>query len=198
MMSTIPAHGDSGESEFLPVHRFTVDEYRRLGEIGVLTPEDHVELLEGRITDKMNHHPSHSVTVKLVDDALRTVLPDGWITRTQDSVSTDDSEPEPDVAVVRGTIRDYASCHPTAADSAVLVEAADSSLSRDRYKADLYGRAGFSVYWIVNLVDRCVQVYTQPSQNGYVDRQDFAEDESVPIMMQNREIARVPVAEVLP
>ena len=91
----------SGMAPF-PVRRFSMDEYRRLGELGVLTEEDRVELLEGWIIPKMNLNPPHSVCVQLVNDFLRKRLPAGWIVRIQDPIRTADSEPEPDLAVVRG------------------------------------------------------------------------------------------------
>jgi hypothetical protein len=104
-----------------PVHRFTVAEYHRLNENGFLKPEDRVELLEGWIVRKMNLSPPHSVTVQTTSDLIREALPEGWCIRTQDAVATDDSEPEPDVAVVRGRHRDYPNAHPQASQTALIV-----------------------------------------------------------------------------
>lgn len=97
---------NTGEISPFPVRRFSVQEYRRLGEIGVLDEDDRVELLTGWIVPKMNLNPVHSVCVQLADDTIRRALPAGWSIRIQDAVTTSDSEPEPDVAVVRGAIRD--------------------------------------------------------------------------------------------
>ena len=185
-----------------PVRRFSVEEYRRLGEIGVLAEDDRVELLEGWIVPKMNLNPPHSVCVQLVDDAIRKALPEAWCVRIQDVVSTSDSEPEPDVAAVRGAIRDFAQRHPGPEDIGVLIEVADTSLTRDRYKCRLYGGAGIAVYWIVNLVDRRIEVYTDPTgpdpNPGYRRRNEFGPDDDVPLVIEGREIARIKVSELLP
>lgn len=185
-----------------PVRRFSVEEYRRLGEIGVLAEDDRVELLEGWIIPKMNLNPPHSVCVQLVDDAIRKVLPEGWCVRVQDAVSTNDSEPEPDVAVVRGAIRDFTERHPGPKDIGVLVEVADTSLTRDRYKCQLYGGAGIAVYWLVNLVDRRIEVYIDPtgpdSNPGYRRRNDYGPDDVVPLVIDGDEITSIKVSGLLP
>jgi len=185
-----------------PVRRFSVEEYRRLGEIGVLTENDRVELLEGWIVPKMNLNPPHSVTVQLVDDATRKVLPAGWCVRIQDAVSTNDSEPEPDIAVVRGAIRDYSQRHPGPESIAVLVEVADTSLVRDRYKCQLYGGANIPVYWIVNLIDQRIEVYTEPTgpdpNPSYRRRDDYVPDDDVPLVINGREVTRIKVSDLLP
>ncbi|HUG71212.1 MAG TPA: Uma2 family endonuclease [Pirellulaceae bacterium] len=185
----------------IPVYRFTVEEYRRLGEAGILNEGHGVELLEGWIVRKMNLNPPHSVSVKLCDSFVQRVLPAGWHTRVQDAIQTSDSEPEPDLAIVRGAIRDYAHRHPTAGDLALLIEVADSSLPRDRYKCKIYGKAGIPVYWIVNLVDRRVEVYSEPTgpdtNPGYRRRDDFGPHDEVPVLVDGREIARVVASELL-
>jgi Uma2 family endonuclease len=202
-MTTLPIHPiDMDVVSPFPVRRFSVREYRRLGEIGVLTEDDRVELLEGWIVPKMNLNPPHSVTVQLVDDAIRKVLPARWCIRLQDAVSTKDSEPEPDIAVVRGVIRDYAERHPGPEDIGLLVEIADTSLARDRYKCQVYGAAGIRVYWIVSLPDRRIEVYTKPTgldpNPGYRKRDDFGPDDDVPLFLDEDEIARISAAELLP
>lgn len=185
-----------------PVHRFTVEEYRRLGEVGFLTPEDRVELLEGWIVRKMNLNPAHSVTVQTTSDLIRAALPDGWCIRTQDAVTTEDSEPEPDVAVVRGQHRDYSSGHPRADQAALIIEVADSSLERDRYKCQIYARSGFPIYWIINLVDRRVEVYSNPTGSdpkpAYRRRDDYGPEQSVPVVIEDHEVAALGVSEMLP
>jgi Uma2 family endonuclease len=97
-----------------------------------------------------------------VEDALRAALGPGWLVRSQGPIAlTDDSEPEPDVAVTRGSRRDYSREHP--ALPALVVEVAESSLSLDReHKGSLYARAGVADYWILNLVERILEVYREP------------------------------------
>ena len=98
----------------------------------------------------------------MADDALRSALPAGWIVRGQDPLALDDeSAPEPDIAVVRGSLADYRHAHP--ARPALIIEVAESSLRFDRIeKGSLYARAGIVDYWIVNLVDRVLEVYRDP------------------------------------
>lgn len=148
----------------LPVRRFTVDEYARLGESCILTEDDAVELLEGWIVPKMVRNPRHDNAVELCDEALRAVVPAAWRVRVQSAIQTSDSQPEPDLAVVRGSARARTGRHPRPDDLALVVEVADTSLDRDRgEKARIYARALIAVYWIVNLVDRQIEVYGDPS-----------------------------------
>lgn len=146
--------------------RFTVDEYHRMIDAGAFDDERPVELLEGWIVYQMGHNPPHDVVVKLVATLVDRALPDGWHTRVQSSITTADSEPLPDLAVVKGNPRDYLARHPGPADIALLVEVADSSLDRDRReKAPLYARAGVPIYWIVNLQESVVEVYADPASH---------------------------------
>jgi Uma2 family endonuclease len=185
-----------------PVRRVTVEEYHRLAEVGILTEDDRVELLEGVISPKMVHRPPHDATVDLVDEVIRSWLPSDWRTRIQSAITTEDSEPEPDVAVVRGTARDYVARHPGPKDIGLLVEVADSSLDRDRGKRRLYARAGVAAYWIVNLIDGCVEVYTQPStatqEPVYVRSATYIRGDEIPFALGDRELPAISVADLLP
>lgn len=142
--------------------RFTVAEYLRMAETGILTDEDHVELLEGVIAPKMTRNPPHDAAIGLIEEALRGRLRKGRFMRLQSALVTNDSVPEPDVAVVQGTVRDYSRRHPGASDIELAIEVAESSLQRDRQKARIYARAGVPTYWIVNLIDEQVEVHTKP------------------------------------
>ena len=187
-----------------PVRRFTVDEYHRMLRAGILKEDDPVELLEGWIVPKMSRNPAHDTALALVQAALSAVLPSAWICRGQSAVTTTDSEPEPDVAVVRGPIRRYATSHPSPADAGLVVEIADSTLTRDRtLKARLYARAAVPLYWIVNIPDRQVEVYTDPTgvdaaDPAYRQRHDYAAGAAVPLVLEGRVIATLAVAEMLP
>ena len=143
------------------VHRWTRHEYHRLAELGFFEGR-RVELIEGQVIDMAAMKSPHAVAIDLVDAALKAVFGNGFYIRQQKPfVVSDISEPEPDVAVVQGSIRDYAEAHPTAA--ALLVEVADTSVSYDRtFKGSLYAKAGVAEYWIVNLVKRQLEVYRQP------------------------------------
>jgi len=121
-----------------------------------------VELIGGQLIVAEPQGTYHVTSVGLVDDALRAVLPPGWIVRAQGPISLDDeSAPEPDVVVVRGTREDYLNAHPTV--PALVIEVADTSLGFDRkVKGSVYARAGVQDYWIVNVTDRVLEIYREP------------------------------------
>jgi hypothetical protein len=165
-----------------------------------LTEHDRVELLEGWIVPKMNHNPAHDATIELVDDQLRTDLPAEWRIRIQSAITTADSEPEPDLAIVRGPAGRFLRQHPVQEDIALVIEVADTSLARDRDKCRLYARAAIVTYWIVNLVDRRIEVYTDPTGPDpapvYRRRQDFGPHDQVPVVIEGRQVAYMAVGKV--
>ncbi len=184
-----------------PVRRFSVEEYQQMANAGILTDEDRVELLEGWITPKMIHNPPHDLAVGLAEEAIRSRLTDVWKTRTQSAITTDDSRPEPDVAVVRGPLRRYVQQQPIPGDIALLVEVADASLDRDRNKCQIYARAGITTYWIVNLVDRQVEVYTHPTGSDfryYSQQAVYKPGDSVPLAMAGEQPSSIAVHDLLP
>jgi Uma2 family endonuclease len=122
---------------------------------------------------------------------------------SQEPFTTGDSEPEPDVMVVRGALRDYPDGHPRAEHVALVVEVADTSLRTDRgTKKRAYARAGIPVYWIVNLVDRCIEVYTDPTgpteEPDYHQRREYSPNETIAVVFDGVEVGALPVAELLP
>lgn len=137
--------------------RFTVEQYHRLGELGILSPEDKVELLEGWIVEKMDHVPLHGFLVGLMTELLQQQLPPGYCLRCQLPLTTDRSEPEPDLAIVQGVHQDFRLRHPSGSDCRLVVEVADTSLDKDRAKAQIYRTAGVREYWILNARDRCIE-----------------------------------------
>jgi Uma2 family endonuclease len=145
----------------LTVRRWRRVEYERLVDLGAFD-NDPVELIGGQLIVAEPKGSAHAAAVDMALEALRAVLPPGWIARGQNPVALDDeSSPEPDVAVVRGSHADYRHSHPSHA--ALIIEVADSSLAYDRSdKGSLYARAGVVDYWIVNLVDRVLEVYREP------------------------------------
>ncbi len=145
----------------LTLRRWQRAEYERLVDLGVFQDEP-IELIGGQLVVAEPQGAYHASAISTVDYALRAVLPPGWIVRLQAPVSLDDeSEPEPDLVVVPGQPRDYRCAHP--ARPVLAVEVAESSLGFDRErKGSLYARAGIQDYWIVNLVDRVLEVYRGP------------------------------------
>src|SRR5436190_5062430 len=151
------------------MRRWTRKEYQQLGMLGVLSEDEPVELIDGQLIVAERKTPPHAVAVGLTADALREAFGAGWFVRQQAPIALDEhSEPEPDVDVVPGGPLDYSIEHP--ARPVLLVEVADSSLLLDRHhKGSAYARAGLPDYWIVNLVDRQVEVYRRPATDTAAD-----------------------------
>lgn len=145
----------------LRTRRWTRFEYDKLIETGVLGPGDKIELLGGHLCISEPQNSPHARGISLGLEAIQRVLTGGWHVRVQLPIALDDeSEPEPDLALVSGGPRDYAD-HPSR--PALVVEVADSTLALDReHKGSLYARALLPEYWIVNLVDRVLEVYRDP------------------------------------
>lgn len=186
-----------------PIARLSVEQYHKMIQAGIFTDDNRVELLEGLLVQKMSKNPPHRVSTNLVSESLRNVVPTGWYVDSQEPITTETSEPEPDVAIIRGSTRDYTDRHPGPGDVALVVEVADASIELDqRTKQRVYASAGIAIYWIVNLIERRVQVYTRPSgpaeEPGYGHRQDVAAGESLPVIVDGKEVGRVAVADILP
>lgn len=184
-----------------PVRRFTVEEYHRLIDAGILKDGDPYELLDGWITRKMTHNPAHDVCIDLLAEFFSRSLPKGWRPRIQSSISLSESEPEPDVAIVRGSARDYSRRHPTPDAIALVIEVADSSLDRDRLKTQLYAQDQIVRYWLVNLTDRVIEEYSQPIGKGpnarYKTMRKIAADQTISLTL-GRKTLSFTVADVLP
>jgi len=148
------------------IRRWKRVEYEQLVEKGVFASAERVELIDGVLLVAEPQSSSHFAAVRLAELALARVFGEGWDVRAQGPIALDDnSEPEPDVAVVRGAPRDYVLVHP--AEAVLVVEVALTSLAFDSvYKSSLYARAGRPDYWIVNLVDRLVEVRRDPVQSA--------------------------------
>jgi Uma2 family endonuclease len=136
--------------------------YDRLVDAGIFGPDDRVELLDGLLIAREPQGGRHATVVGLVAAALEKAFGRGFHVREEKPIALDErSEPEPDVAVVPGGLRDYVSAHPSR--PVLVVEVADSSLSLDRLrKGGLYARAGIADYWVVNLTDEVLEVYRDP------------------------------------
>ena len=185
------------------VCRLSIEQYHQMARAGILSDGDPVELLDGWLVPKMIKHAPHSGVTELVRWTFEQALPAGWFARAQEPVTLSASEPEPDVAVVRGERRDYLEHHPGPADVAIVVEVADVSLRRDRTtKKRLYAEAGIAVYWIVNLLDHCVEVYSDPSGCGasadYATRCDFRSTDTIPVVVEGRQVGELAAGAILP
>jgi len=154
------------QAERPALHRWTRHEYEQLIDHGFLDEDDPIELLDGLLLVKEPQHSPHRTAVLLAAKAVERAFGEGWFVQTQSPIVLDDrSEPEPDVCVVRGSPRDYVDAHPTR--PALIVEVAQAGLRIERgRKAAAYARAGIADYWIVNLIDRVLEVHREPARPG--------------------------------
>ncbi len=178
--------------------RWTRERYDEAVNAGVFTPEDQIELLSGEIVEKMPQNNPHRNATLLTGQVLRISFGSAAFIQEEKPVALSDlSEPDPDIAVVRGAVRDYLDDHPGPDALFLLVEIADTSLLRDRvYKARLYAEAGIAEYWIVNLQDRVLEVHRDPSGDAYRTKTTLASGESVtPVHAPEASVA---IADLLP
>jgi Uma2 family endonuclease len=188
----------------LPVRRFTIDEYHKLLEVGILKNCDPYELLNGVITPKMPQNSPHSSAATRLERRLARLLPDAWLSRSQKPITIPGraSEPEPDVAIVCGPEETYDGRHPLPNEVALVCEVSESSIDNDASeKFRIYAGAKIPEYWIVNLVDRRVEVYTEPrggKKPKYRQQTDYGPDEEVPFVLNGKEVGRIGVKELLP
>ena len=149
--------------------RFTVDEYYWMARVGILRPDDRVELIDGEIIEMNPIGGPHASTVDRLSQFLILALQGAAIVRVQNPIRLDSgSEPEPDLALLRPRRDFYAAGHPTPSDVLLVVEVADTTIAYDtRTKAPLYARAAIPELWIVDLTRGCVVTYRDPSDAGY-------------------------------
>lgn len=184
-----------------PVHRFSVQEYHRLAESGILQEDDELELLQGWLVPKMTKNPRHDATITRVERVLRNLLPRGWMLRIQSAITTADSEPEPDLAIVRERDDDYAASHPAPVDIGLIIEVADTSLVRDRQKASVYAAAGIAEYWIVNIHQNLVERYLEPDEAGsarYLQVTQVSLDQQIPLCLEGALLGEIAVKRLIP
>lgn len=191
------------QEKLIATRRFSVEEYLRMFERGIISPLEKMQLLEGWIFPTMPQNPAHSLVIGLAQKATLRRLPETWFPRVQMPILLADSVPEPDLAVVRGTERDFRLQHPEAQHVGTLMEVSDSTLWDDRRKQiPIYGRANIPYYWIINLVDLKVEVYSQPTgpsgQPGFRTRQDYDAHAAVPLILDGQPLGEIAVASLLP
>jgi Uma2 family endonuclease len=186
------------------VRRYTIEEYHRLIETGFFREDDRIELLNGWIVAKMGINPPHASALTRLSRRLRGLLGEAWIVREQSAltIAKSDSEPEPDIVVATGPENSYDERHPIPKDVALLVEVADTSIVEDQgEKLYTYASARIVVYWIVNLKDRRVEVYTDPrggKNPTYKKRTNYGPRDAVPVVFRGKVLGRIPVKELLP
>ncbi len=174
--------------------------YDKLIKHGILPETNRFELINGRIVEKDEKGPTHCVSSELVAEAIRRLLPAGWHVDKEAPVRipTRKSEPEPDVSMIRGQIRDYKDHHPGPADVALVVEVTRTSLSKDRKLARVYAAAVIPVYWIVNIPKRRLVVYANPIGGQYPAPTILGETDSVDLVIASQVVGTIAVADLLP
>ncbi|HUR24345.1 MAG TPA: Uma2 family endonuclease [Acidimicrobiales bacterium] len=157
-------------------HRFTVEEYHRMGDTGLFGQDDRVELVEGEIIDMTPVGSRHAACVDRLTRLLVVRIGERAIVRVQNPVQMGDlSEPQPDIAVLAPRTDFYAGAHPGPADVLLVVEVADTSIGWDRgVKVPMYGRAGVAEAWVVDVNAEAVDVWTQPGPDGYAETRRVA------------------------
>ncbi len=197
---TMPPGGGPPDWMPSPLYRMSVEEYEAMVASGAFPGRRRLHLIQGLLVEKMTQNPPHTMADELCGRELLRVLPPGWHVRAAKPIRLPGqaSKPEPDRCVVRGDVRDYRQ-DPGPGEIALVVEVADSSLTVDRdYVARLYGPAGIPVCWIVNLIDRRVEVYTQPGAGGYASRVDFPIGDTIPLEIAGQPVGRIAVDDLLP
>ena len=180
--------------------RFTPEHCHKLHLTGFLQEGEPIELLEGYLVEKPMRKPPHDSAIRRMTVQLPRHLPLGWWPQIQCAISLGTSEPEPDGAVLRGEVATWDARLPTATDFGIVIEVSDSSLDFDRRdKGRIYARAGIPVYWIVNVVDRQIEVYANPdpaaNPPAYTASAVYAMGQSVPLVLDGVTVAQVPVTD---
>ena len=179
-------------------HRFSVKEYYRMAETGVLSPDARVELLHGQIIDMSPIGPFHGSVTKQLLQLFAAAAHGRWLLAVQDPLRLDDhSEPEPDLMLLQPVPDFYRQHHPRPEDVFLLIEISDTTLAADQeLKLPAYGQAGVAEVWIVNLVEERLEVYREPNITGYVSKQSLsAGDQAAPLAFPD---ALVNVAALFP
>jgi Uma2 family endonuclease len=198
MAKTLP--GFMGYTTF---RTFTLDEYHKMIKTGVLTDGEPYELLEGYLVKKMSRGELHDAAIQALLKRFVRLLPAGWDLRAQCAVTLNaGSEPEPDFAFVRGDETIYRNHHPGPAEIGLLVEVSNTSLTVDREdKGRIYARAGIPIYWVVNLVDKVIEVYSQPSgpceEPSYATHDGYSTASSAPVVLDGITVGTIGVADVI-
>jgi Uma2 family endonuclease len=176
---------------------WTVHEYRQMSELGILNADDRTELIEGQILIMAAKGTPHVLGLRLLAVALDTLLANElFFISTQDPIVLNDfSEPEPDVAIVRGTALDYADRHPDPNDLALVVEVADSTLKYDcEVKDKLYAQSGIEDYWVLDVKNRQLHIFRNPTPTGYTSHLILTPPNSIaPLVFPDRSVSLIDI-----
>jgi Uma2 family endonuclease len=184
--------------------RISVSEYLTMIVSGVFPPDARVELLDGILVEHMTKFAPHNFTVMQLGILIGQVLPEAWLLREEKSLVLGRFwRPEPDIAVIRGPIELYRAVDPKTSDVGLVAEVSESTYAYDRgEKWRAYAAARIRVYWIINLPDRQIEVYTDPVGRGksasYRKSATFGPEDEVPVVIDGQEVGRLAVQDILP
>ncbi|MEM8830168.1 MAG: Uma2 family endonuclease [Cyanobacteria bacterium P01_G01_bin.19] len=167
------------------LYKWSVEDYHQIIESGILEGKS-VELLEGEIITVSPEKPLHSSRIDSVADYLRSVLQGKAKVREAHPITLDNSEPEPDIAIVKFDLNNYAVHHPYPQNIYWLIEISNSTLAKDlEEKSVTYARNGIIEYWVIDLPHNKLWVFTHPKQNGYANRQELVTGNIRPVAFSN-------------
>ncbi len=186
----------------VPVRRFSVDEYHRLLDAGILRCGDPYELLHGWIVPKMTANPAHAATLRRLNRWFQRLLGDEFVIGVQQPIALPESVPEPDLWIAAGPEQRYATRHPGPREVLLVVEVSDSRVGTDReVKLPLYASAKLPQYWLVDLVERRLEVYTQPRGGRrpvYRRCVSYTASDELPVELGGASLGRLRLAEIFP
>jgi hypothetical protein len=178
-------------------YRFSVPQYHALVERGILSDDDPVELLDGLLVRKMGKNAPHRIVKKLLYDMLQRIVPEGWYVDDQEPITLAESEPEPDLMIIRGEPRDHVP-HPLPQSVGLVIEIADTTLQRDRdWKRRIYAESQLPCYWIVNLIDNTFEVYSDPVQGDYQSIATVRPGGTLPVVLDGQSVGDIDVSAAL-
>ena len=182
--------------------RMSIETYHDLIDAGTFGPDEKIELIHGYIIKKMPKNPLHAKVNQwlLIYFSQLINIQQGWYIAVQDPITLADSEPEPDLMVVRGTPGDHEG-HPGPQDVALVLEVSDSSIDYDKtIKSQLYAANNIPTYWIVDVTKKEIQVYTEPyqteEQGRYRQQSSYVVGDTVPVVLDGREYGRILVSDI--
>jgi Uma2 family endonuclease len=185
-----------------PLYRMSLEQYESLIATGFFTKHDDVHLINGYVVNRMAESPEHGAVCDVIRRTMEVILlaVAGWHARGQNGlkIPSQVSIPRPDLAIVRGDWRDYLNRYPESRDTALVAEVSVSSLDEDRAMADIYAAGGVPVYWIVNVDDGQVEVYSDPGPSGYQSHEVLAPGHVLSVMVNGVEVGEIPVSDILP
>jgi hypothetical protein len=205
--TTIPAPAKPGvlrlSGSGLVPYRLTVRQFEKMIDAGIFRAEDRVELLGGLLIKKMTVNDPHDFAVSELAQQLRGLLTPAWFIREEKSVVLGRHwRPQPDISVASGPLSKYRRRAPRARDLGLLVEVTDTTYRKDRgWKWEKYAGSKVPVYWIVNIPERRVEVYSSPIGQGesaqYRDCTTHGADQEVPVIIDGQELGRIKVSDIV-